>query len=122
MSTVHCGITKPPKGKKTGSMLECAKSKQIRLYGLYKVDPKIIESLKKKKKTKTTMNDTERGKMYDKIIKLKAKRKKLLEEDKKKKTSEEDKKKIKKEIKKIEKELEVISNKLKSYENKKNKK
>ena len=115
MSTVHCGITKPPKGKKIGSMLECAKKKQIRLYGLYKADPKIIQSIQKPKKS--TMNDTQRGKLYDKIIKLKAKIKKLMTESKNKKTTDENKKKIKE----IEKELITITDKLKSYEKTKTK-
>ena len=51
MSTIHCGITKPKKGKRLGTMEECAKKKQVRLFGLNKIDPKIIDSIQKKKKT-----------------------------------------------------------------------
>ena len=32
-----------PYGKKRGSMIQCAKSGQLRYYGVEKVDPKIIK-------------------------------------------------------------------------------
>ena len=43
MSKVYCGIGKPSKGSKVGSMLDCAKKGQIRRYGMIKVDSKILK-------------------------------------------------------------------------------
>jgi hypothetical protein len=37
---VYCGINDVPKGKKRGSMRDCAKIGQVRYYGLYKIDKK----------------------------------------------------------------------------------
>ena len=38
-----------PKGRKRGTMKECAEKNQIRYYGLKKIDSKILDSMKKKK-------------------------------------------------------------------------
>lgn len=43
MSTVYCGICKLPKGKRQGTMKECAELGQVRYYGLHKMDPKTLE-------------------------------------------------------------------------------
>jgi hypothetical protein len=43
----YCGINRVPKGKKQGTIEECYDNRQIRYYGLHKVDPKL---LKKKNK------------------------------------------------------------------------
>jgi hypothetical protein len=39
---IYCGIKQTPKGKIRGSMIQCVKKKQVRLYGRYKIDPRII--------------------------------------------------------------------------------
>ena len=62
MSKVFCGVGNIPKGHKKGSMKECVEKGQVRLYGLYKIDPKLLEpdtkNGKKEKKVKTyTLNE-----------------------------------------------------------------
>lgn len=48
----YCGIKEPPKGKTSGSMKECAESKQIRKFGLFKVDKKLVSEAPKGKITR----------------------------------------------------------------------
>ena len=43
----YCGIDKIPSGRKEGTMKECLKSKQVRKYGLIKIDNETIEEAKK---------------------------------------------------------------------------
>ena len=62
MSKAFCGVGNIPKGFKKGSMKECVEKGQVRLYGLFKVDPKLLEpdtkNSKKEKKVKTyTLNE-----------------------------------------------------------------
>ena len=47
MSNIYCGASSLPKNHRYGTMKECAKSGQIRYYGLKKVDPKSIKASKK---------------------------------------------------------------------------
>jgi hypothetical protein len=42
MSKVYCGAGKVPKDSVAGGMKECARSKQIRRYGLFKIDKKTL--------------------------------------------------------------------------------
>lgn len=49
MSNIYCGVDKIPKGKKLGTMKECAELGQIRYYGKKKIDPRTLESVKNKK-------------------------------------------------------------------------
>lgn len=44
----YCGIEKLRKGQKKGTLKECVKSKQIRQYGLKKVDKNLVNKLKNK--------------------------------------------------------------------------
>ena len=46
---IQCGIGKLTKGKRLGSMKECAEKGQVKLYGLRKIDPKTMASIKAKK-------------------------------------------------------------------------
>jgi hypothetical protein len=58
MSDIYCGIGKIPKNSKLGTMKQCAEKKQIRYYGIKKIDPKTIEIAKKssqKKRKRTTL-------------------------------------------------------------------
>jgi len=49
---IYCGIGKTPKGYKLGSMVECLENRKVNLYGLYKIDSKLIkQKLSSKKKT-----------------------------------------------------------------------
>ena len=48
---IYCGIGKTPKGHRLGSMVECLENKKVNLYGLYKIDSKLIkQKLDSKKK------------------------------------------------------------------------
>mgnify|MGYP003352145662 CR=1 FL=1 len=43
LKNIYCGCKTPtPKGKKKGTQSQCAKKSQVRLYGLNKVDPKLL--------------------------------------------------------------------------------
>ena len=43
LKNIYCGCKSPiPKGKKKGTQSQCAKKSQVRLYGLNKVDPKLL--------------------------------------------------------------------------------
>ena len=50
---IYCGCGKIPKGYKKGSMSECVEMGQVRLYGLYKINPKLLEKTKPKEKLVT---------------------------------------------------------------------
>jgi len=50
MSTAFCGVGDVPKGKKRGSMKECAEQGQVRYYGLKKIDIKLVENALMQKK------------------------------------------------------------------------
>ena len=64
--SVFCGTGKIPKGKKRGSMKQCAEAGQIRYYGLKKVDPLLVENAVKEKKIKVS----EVSKIDEKIYEL----------------------------------------------------
>lgn len=46
---IYCGIDKCPKNKRIGTMQECAEAKQVRRYGLYKIDNRVLEASKDSK-------------------------------------------------------------------------
>jgi hypothetical protein len=53
---VFCGISQPiPKGHKLGSMKECLELKQVRYYGLKKIDSKLADSINVKKESKSEL-------------------------------------------------------------------
>lgn len=86
---VFCGITQPiPKGYKLGSMKECLEMKQVRYYGLKKIDSKLAESINEKKDSKIELSSKIAG-LKGKFFKLKkeidaskniSSKKKLIEE------------------------------------------
>ena len=48
---IYCGIGKTPKGYRLGSMVECLDKGKVNLYGLHKIDSKLIkQKLDSKKK------------------------------------------------------------------------
>lgn len=119
---IYCGEKDPlPKNyDRYGNMEECIENNQIRRYGKYKVDKKIMQNKDKiNKKNKYTEKD--RGKAYMKIAMLKGNYSKLKREydaeiinkKKGKKYSNESIKKYEKDMKKIKKE---ISDAYKIYE------
>lgn len=115
MSNIHCGVAKVPKGKKLGSMMECAEKSQVRYYGLKKIDPKIIEAVKKRKSKPNT-----REQLLLKHVEVNGKKKKLAatvekEKDKVKKA------KFEKELKKATEQLKLINESLRAIEAKREK-
>ena len=54
MSKIYCGIGKTPKGYRLGSMVECLEKGKVNLYGLHKIDSKLIKQkmASKKKESK----------------------------------------------------------------------
>jgi hypothetical protein len=45
--SIYCSIGEPGKNKRRGSMRECAEKKQVRYYGIKKIDPRLLEASKK---------------------------------------------------------------------------
>ena len=43
MSKIFCGIKQPPKNSRLGTMKECAEAKQVRQYGVKKIDARLLE-------------------------------------------------------------------------------
>jgi hypothetical protein len=68
MSKVYCGIGKCPKGARYGSMKECADQKQIRRFGAYKVDSRILNA-----KSEDANNEVKRKEAMMKIALLRGK-------------------------------------------------
>ncbi len=54
MSSPYCGIGDVPKEHHRGSMRECAEKKQIRYYGIKKIDKRTIEAAENKKNVPET--------------------------------------------------------------------
>lgn len=113
MSNVYCGIGEVPKGKRLGSMKECAEKKQVRYYGLKKIDPLVIADTAKQSKQKKA-DSSKRDKLLIKYTDLKAKLKKMTDtlknskEEAKKEKALKDIDKIKPQIQKIVTELKEI--------------
>ena len=88
-SKIFCDVGEIPKGKKRGSMVECAEKGQIKYYGEKKVDKKIIESITKRK-TGSRRGNTEvqinniKIKLAGLLGKIKAMGRKIDDEDDKK--------------------------------------
>ena len=75
MSKPYCGIeSKVPKGYHRATMQECIDNKQVRYYGLHKIDKRLLEAPKQKK-----VSNKDREKQISKLIIVKAKVKKLKE-------------------------------------------
>ena len=110
---VYCGIRKIPKGKKLGSMKECAELNKISYWGIKKVDPKLLESVQKGAEKKDTSD-----KMKIKIVGLRAKAMALQKDIQGTKDTKE-KEKLKKELEKVRKELTDASEKLKKMSSQK---
>jgi len=52
MSNAYCGVGKVPKNMKIGTSKECIEKGQARLYGLKKIEKKLIDEILKIKKKK----------------------------------------------------------------------
>jgi len=123
MSKIICGINKLRKNEKRGSLKECIKKRQIRYYGLVKVDKKkldkIIEQLdKEKKKEKETKQFPEALKnAYLKGIRLLRKRTKIELEIKQEKDKNK-KLKLKKQKEEINDKIKIVKSKISKLRNK----
>lgn len=104
MSNIYCGVNidKIPKGKKLGSMEECAKKRQICLYGLRKIDSKTIKNIEKSE------SKNKLYKQYGKLMGEKNKLNKQISGEKSKiKLSE-----LNKELKELEKNINKVRDKI----------
>jgi chromosome segregation ATPase len=85
----YCGLKPRYKGQRGGTMKECLASKQVRRFGVNKIDPKLLESEEKKKKEKKegvkTLSDlrSQRGSILGRFNRLKKDLSKLDEDDSK---------------------------------------
>jgi len=102
MADAYCGIKKVPKGRKRGSMQECAEAGKIAYYGLKKIDTRMLEYAKARGSRKMT-----RDKLLIKMASLKGKVKKYTTDinHTKNKTAKTD---MEKELKKIKAELSIV--------------
>jgi hypothetical protein len=98
---IYCGIGPVPKKKKLGTMSQCATKKQLRYYGIKKVDPIILKlSLdNENKKNKKTEN-----KLVGEMSALRSRVKRLTSKLDSKKITEDERREIKKE------QLEAVKN------------
>jgi hypothetical protein len=104
---IYCSIGKVPKGAKLGNMEECAKTKQVRLWGLKKINPKIVEETKLPgAKTESKME------VVSKLSKLRGRHCKL-KKDMEKTDSKKEKANIAKEMKELDAEILIYGKKLK---------
>lgn len=103
----YCGINKVPKNKKRGTMKECLDSRQVRYFGLNKVDQRLLEQKRQKVVKKTAKQiKLESVKLRGRVSGLK---KKLNNKE----LSVKEKKQINLELNKAENELKLVSMELK---------
>ncbi len=111
MSKVFCGVGNIPKGKKRGSMKECADAGQVRYYGIKKIDEKLVEQAlaSKKRSSKKGSAVDPKMKVFELIGKVKhAERLVRTEKDAKKK------KKLEATVKDLKAELAAVRSKSKT--------
>ncbi len=94
MSDIYCGSKKDvPKGKKRGSMKQCAETGEIRYYGIKKIDQKLVDAMEENKKKNASAKNkiaSKKKSLEEAYITLAGKMKKLkdkidAEKDKKEK-------------------------------------
>jgi hypothetical protein len=108
MTDIYCGVKNVPKGKKRGTMKQCASKGEVRYYGLKRIDPKLLEHAQSKKGKMGSKKDLEK-RMIILRVRLRKTKTKYAEEKNQKKKQE-----IKKEYEKMAKEFNQISAKLRS--------
>lgn len=113
MSDIYCGVGKVPKGKKVGSMIQCAEKKQIRYYGIKKIDQRIIDNIV----LHNNKNSDRRQKIISKMMKTSGKIKKLERKIMAEKDVE-SKNKLKKELTTLKEQLSETRKELKVIEDK----
>jgi len=85
---IYCGLGEIPKGKRRGTMHECAKLNQIRFWGLKKVDKKVADALIEKKKGKIPTELDLKKKIAVMRLKIKKMKQRLTSESNKDKKEE----------------------------------
>jgi hypothetical protein len=110
-ANIYCDVGDVPKGKKRGSMKQCAEKGQIKYYGEKKVDKKIIDSLLDKKNSKKSGNiETQLDNLKLKLVGMMGKVKNLTRKIDNEDDSKESKK-LEKERKTLDKEIEKAKEK-----------
>ena len=110
MSNIYYGAGPVPKGKVKASMVQAAKARQVRLYGLYKVDPILLKSVHNVVKNK---DDKNRMDILKEIFRNKGKQRKIeIQISDNKEEEIKDYKKINKELQKEIDKLAVQNKKL----------
>lgn len=102
-SNIYCGAKKVPKKKRYGSMTECIDKKKVCLYGLKKIDSRLIQTIDKQKESKKKLY----GK-YGKLMGLRTRLSKQID-------SEKDKDKLKEykyKLNEIDDDIEALRTKL----------
>jgi hypothetical protein len=74
MSNIYYGAGPVPKNKVRATMKQAAEAHQVRLYGLYKIDPIILKSISQVVKNKSNKN---RMDLLKEIFRNKGKQRKL---------------------------------------------
>ena len=100
-SKIYCGIGDVPKGMKKGTMKECMEMGQVRLYGLYKIDSKLIS-----KKSKVTAKEKKMTKNEVKALVFKFKGRITRIEEELKEAAGKEKTQLEKDLKEAQKEKE----------------
>lgn len=72
---IYCGVGKVPKGYRLGTMEECMKLGQVRLYGINKINPMILKNINEE-----SGNSISKKNLFEKKILLDVKIKKLIKE------------------------------------------
>ena len=110
MTEAYCGIGKPTKKQRNGTVKECVEKGQVRMYGIKKIDKSILEKMDKTKKL-SKMRESLILKMVG--LRVKVKKNKLGYE----KTKKDDlRPKYYEDWKQAEKELNSVLTKLKKVE------
>lgn len=116
---IYCGMKKvPPKGARFGTAEECLKKNQVKLYGIKKINPKLVDEYIKNKEskprtvkniTKMSPEEEKRRDMRNEYLMLRGKEKRiqkyLLEN---KEISKEDKDKLEKKLDEIQNKLKIL--------------
>ncbi len=108
MSDIYCGVGKLPKGKKYGSMKQCAEQGQIRRYGLFKVDKRTIEAAQSSRKKSASESE-----LLEELVVIRARIKKLIKKIKKEK-DQKTKDNLKDDARKLYARMDVLKKKLKA--------
>lgn len=64
---MYCGIGSIPKNKRRGTAEYCIKNNQVRYYGIKRVDPELVETLKKVSRSSLTKEILKLRKIQDEV-------------------------------------------------------